>query len=342
MHDCDEHCVSQIRLAERLFDALLADRQPRRSRSTKSPYLLSDPHRLVAEALANCNEIRYPMLMIPRRGSNSPATARRGVVSRLLDTAQGSGIRLVALDELARDAGLTPLAVRRQLARLGARTVRAPGRPAAALIVTPEDAANGAPPPAAWLDAYFRLRNEPYYVGLLSAAAFHGSSSQAVQSTQVLVTRPTRALVLGRVSLRFFVKKDAVATPRIELPGLLAPLAVSTPEATALDLIAFQSRLGGIERVTEVIAGLLPRMTAAGLKSALQAEPAVAVRQRLGYVLEVLGRHRLAAAVRASLPGRLTPVRLKPEGRSGAPSRSPEVKEPWAVYDNVALSKDRS
>ena len=83
-------------------------------------------------------------------------------------------------------------------------------------------------------------------------------------------------------------------------------------------------------------------MTALGLKSALRAEPALAVRQRLGYVLEVLDRQRLAATVRASLPGRLTPVRLKPEGQSGAPSRSPDLKEPWAVYDNVALSRDHS
>lgn len=128
--------------------------------------------------------------MIPQRDSNSTATARRGAVSRLLDTAQGSGIRLVAPDELARNAGLTPLAVRRQVARLGARIVRAPGRPAAALIVSLEDAANGAPPAAAWLDAYFKLRNEPYYVGLPSDAALHGSSAQAVQLTQVLVTQP--------------------------------------------------------------------------------------------------------------------------------------------------------
>lgn len=98
--------------------------------------------------------------MTPRPGSSS--RANRGAVSRLLDAAQSCGDRLVALDKLARDAGLTPLAVRRQLTRLGARTVRVPGRPAAALILSPEGAANGAPPAAAWLDAYSRLRNEPY------------------------------------------------------------------------------------------------------------------------------------------------------------------------------------
>lgn len=72
-------------------------------------------------------------------------------------------------------------------------------------------------------------------MGLLSAAAFHGSSAQTVQVTQVLVTRPTRAIMLGRVCVRFCVKKNVAATPRTELPGLVAPLAVSTPEATALD-----------------------------------------------------------------------------------------------------------
>ena len=86
------------------------------------------------------------MQMIRQPNSNFQSTATRGVVSRLLDAAQGSGIRLVALEELARNAGLTPLAVRRQLTRLGARTVRAPGRPAAALILSPEDVTNGAPP----------------------------------------------------------------------------------------------------------------------------------------------------------------------------------------------------
>jgi len=60
-------------------------------------------------------------------------------------------------------------------------------------------------------------------------------------------------------------------------------------------------------------------------KSALRAEPALAVRQRLGYVLEVLGRQRLAATVRASLPGRLTPVRLK-QRRSLSDAAAPTAR----------------
>ena len=83
-------------------------------------------------------------------------------------------------------------------------------------------------------------------------------------------------------------------------------------------------------------------MTVSGLACALRAEPPLAVRQRLGYVLEVLGRERLAATVHGSLSGRLTPVRLKPDGRNGAPPRSPKFKERWAIDDNVALARGRS
>ena len=83
-------------------------------------------------------------------------------------------------------------------------------------------------------------------------------------------------------------------------------------------------------------------MSVTGLRSAPRAEPALAVRQRLGYVLEVLGRECLAATLHASLPRRLTPVQLKVEGRGGAASRSAGINEPWAVYDNVALLRNLS
>lgn len=78
-----------------------------------------------------------------------------------------------------------PLAVKRQLEYVAERVTRLPGRRSSYLIVPPEHRARGAPPVTSWLGAYFRLREQPYYLGLLSAAAMHGSSQQAVQVTQV-------------------------------------------------------------------------------------------------------------------------------------------------------------
>ncbi|HUI61805.1 MAG TPA: type IV toxin-antitoxin system AbiEi family antitoxin [Steroidobacteraceae bacterium] len=190
---------------------------------------------------------------------------------------------------------------------------------------------------ANWLDTYFGLRRQPYYVGLLSAAALHGSSQQAPQVTQVLATKPMRPMEVGRLRIEFHVKSSVTQTPLALLPGLPAPLAVSTPEATALDLIAFSHRIGGIRRALEVIAGFRSVMTLAGLKEALSAEPQTAVKQRFGYVLALLGLDRLAAEVHKGLSERLAAVTLQTHSEFKYPKTT--VSQPWMVLDNVGLGR---
>ena len=234
---------------------------------------------------------------------------------------------------------MTPLAVRRQLEHLSPRIERLPGRPSAYLLVPPEHRARGAPPLAAWLDAYFRLRDQPYYLGLLSAAALHGSSGQAVQVAQVLTTAPMRPIDIGRLRVDFHVKSHLTGTPLSVLPGMPAPLAVSSPEATALDLVAFSHRIGGIRRAAEVIADLIGAMSLVGLRAALRAELQTAVKQRLGYVLMVLGLDRMAEEVRKCLPERLATARL--QTRAANSQQASEPRLPWMVLDNVGLARER-
>jgi hypothetical protein len=230
---------------------------------------------------------------------------------------------------------MSTLAVRRQLEHLSQRVERLPGRPSAFLIVPPEHRARGAPPVTAWLDAYFQLRDQPYYLGLLSAVALHGSSSQAVQVAQVLTTKPTRPMDIGRLHVDFYVKAHLQQTPLSALAGMPAPLAVSSPAATALDLIAFNHRIGGISRAFEVIADLKSVMTVVGLRAALRAETQASVKQRLGYVLSSLGLERMAEEVRISLPKRLALTLLQTESPVAHGSR--DACQPWMVLDNVGL-----
>lgn len=264
---------------------------------------------------------------------------QRGLVARLLDQLQTGGRLVVAIDELIALSGLTLTAVHRQLEHLSPRVVRLPGRPSACLIVSPEHRVRGAPPVAGWLDAYFHLRGEAYYLGLLSAAALHGSSRQAVQVTQILVTRPLRPVDIGRLHLDFYVKAALTKTPLSRLPGLPAPLAVSTPEATALDLVAYSHRIGGVSRATQVIADLKTAMTVAGLRQALTAETQTSVKQRLGYVLQSLGWERMAAEVQKGLPARLAVVPLQTHAPAGKPAGN--VCRPWMVLDNIGLGSGR-
>ena len=257
----------------------------------------------------------------------------RGVVDALLDDRQEQGRSLVTIDELAGRSGLSLVAVRRQMEHLAHRHVRIQGKPAAYLLVPPEYRSVGAPPVKWWLDAYCRLRNQPYYLGLLSAAEMHGSSHQAVQVTQVLTVRPMRQITVGMFRIEFFVKKDLQQTPVMQLPGQRARLAVSTPEATAMDLIAYYHAIGGVARAAEVIAGMKSSITVRGLRTALKAESESAIKQRLGYVFQTIGWEAMAAEVQRHLGHKLAPAVLQPR----AATRHGPINLPWNVIDNIGL-----
>ncbi len=265
---------------------------------------------------------------------------RYGAIAAQLDKLQAQGRLVASVDELSRTCGLSYLAARRQLERLAPRAVRLPGRPSTVLLVSPEHRARGAAPVAAWLDAYMRYREQRYYLGLLSAAALHGAAQQAPQVTQIITEFALRPIEVGRVRVESFVKHHLRRTPLAELAGLPAPLAVSTPEATALDLIAFNTRIGGIHRAAEVIAQMRPAFTAQGLRKALDAEEQTALKQRLGYVLEVLGMQRMAAEVRKSLPERCAVIPLQ----THAPNELARcgAVHPWWILDNARLKEQWS
>ena len=282
------------------------------------------------------------MKMVLKKDISPTALARprrRGFAEQFLEHSQARGEFIVSVDQLAQAGQMTHVAVRRQLEHLSHRVRHLPGRPSAYIIVPPEHLARGAPPVAAWLDAYFRLRGQPYYVGLLSAAALHGSSSQALQVTQILTTKPRRPMDLGRLHVDFYVKKHLRQTPLSTLAGMPAPLAVSSPEATVLDLIAFSDRIGGIRRVTDVIVNLKGMISLVGLRAALHAETQTSIKQRLGYVLSILGLDRMAEEVRRSLPKRLAVVPLQTQ--APVAQRGNDARQPWMVLDNVGLENER-
>lgn len=264
------------------------------------------------------------------------ASRRRGLVARLLDQRQAQGRVLFTSSELAEQGQLSLLAVKRQLAHLDTRVARLPGRPEAFLLVAPEHRERGAPPVLWWLEAYMQLRRQPYYVGLQSAAELHGSSQQAVQVVQVLTNKVTRPMLLGRLRVEFYVKKGVELTPTVLPAGMHAPVAVSTPEATAVDLIEYSHRIGGVARAADVIAGMAPVLTVAGLRRALARDPRHLAHQRLGYILQTLGlKEPLVTEVARHLQKLSRPVPLQ----THLPYTAEGLIEPWFVIDNVGLSE---
>jgi hypothetical protein len=258
-----------------------------------------------------------------------------GAAEAFVDARLALGRVAFSLAELTEASGLSDVAAKFQLLRLRGKVVRVSPRQPFCLIVSPEHRGMGAPPPTWWLQDYFDWLGRPYYLALQSAASCFGSNPQALQVTQVMSDRPLRAVKLGRIQVRFFVKRGIQRTPTQQPIGAVAPLRVSTPEATAHDLIRYAARIGGIERAAETIRPLLPRLRVRELRRVLDAEGEPTVAQRLGFVIEAGGNKPLAQTVRDWLPDELTPVMLIPAtGRRGG---IPLVKR-WQVLNNSELS----
>jgi len=253
-----------------------------------------------------------------------------GSADAFLDQRLTLGRVAFPLADLVKATGLSVTAARNQLLRLKNRVTRVSPRHQFFLIVSPEHSAVGAPPVAWWLHDYFQWLGEPYYLALQSAASSLGSNPQALQVTQVMTKISRRAVEVGRIRIQFFVKRTLEQTPTQPLANAFAPLQVSTPEATAFDLIRYAARIGGIGRVAETIAPLLPLMRPAELRRVLKIEDEPATAQRLGFVLEKLRATDLAKVVKNWLPSNLIVVPLVPGARRDAP----EIKR-WKILNNA-------
>ena len=265
-------------------------------------------------------------------GPNSPEKQRTGAAAAFIDTQLAGGRVAFALDQLVNETGLSVVAAKSQLRRLGRRVTRVSRVHQFFVIVSPEHYAPGAPPVDWWLDDYFQWLGHPYYLALQTAAAVHGSNPQAIQVTQVMTDVPRRPVQIGRTQVVFFVKGGAAATPTQLVPSAFAPTRVSTPAATAFDLIRYAARIGGMGRAIETLRPLLPGVQPADLRAVLEAEAEGATAQRLGCVLEKTGRDRLASVVDAWLPARRPLILL-----STTAAHKPEAPAAarWRVLDNV-------
>ena len=204
------------------------------------------------------------------------------------------GRRTFTREEAEAALGTSRDAVYLALWRLTKRRLLAMPRRGFYLIVEPAHRALGAPPPAVWIDDLMRFHGVPYYVGLLSAAALHGAAHQQPQEFQVVAGTVLRPLTVGRVRIRFFFRRhmDRVATEQVKTPS--GPIPVSTPEMTAYDLVRYRKGAGSMDHVATVLAELAARMDATRLVAVAQAGGEVPVVQRLGYLLEQVGRADLA------------------------------------------------
>lgn len=200
-------------------------------------------------------------------------------------------------------------------------------------IVPVEYAAQGIPPSDWFIEDLMRSLDLPFYIGLLSAASLHGAAHQQVQQLQIVVPRQERPLGVAGLSIRFFQKQDFISTALQSRKGHSGMLPVSTPEATAFDLVRNARHIGGLDAVLTVLSELVESIEPGNLAAAATAESETAQIQRLGWLLDHLDQTFLADALHAALP------KSKPLARAaldpGAPRTGTITGNRWRILENI-------
>jgi hypothetical protein len=270
-----------------------------------------------------------------KQSKNPVVKSRRGSAEAFVDECVAAGRYGFSVADVVRATGLSDRNAKNQLRRLRGRTSKVARWQPFFLINGPAGKAPGAASFDRWLDDYFTWLGRPYYVGLQSAAAIHGSQPQALLTIQIVTDTPRRDAQVGRQKLRFFVKSDCAVSAVQQAPRAFAPMKVSTPETTAFDLVRYAPRLGGIGRTAETLAPMLHLLQPARLKIVLAAEDEISTMQRLGFLLEAMGRAKLAAAVETCLPSHCAciPLAVGATCPAGAPRH-----QRWHVVENAGIT----
>jgi predicted transcriptional regulator of viral defense system len=129
---------------------------------------------------------------------------------------------------------------------------------------------------------------EPYYAGLLSAAQFHGAAHQKPQEFQVVVSTNRPEIRCGQVRVRFVARRNAAEVTTDVVNTARGTLRVSSPEATAFDLVGYPDRCGGLSNVATVLGELAERLRPDRLLQESDHSP-LTWAQRLGFLLEHIG-----------------------------------------------------
>ena len=212
-----------------------------------------------------------------------------------IEALQSSGRYVFTKGEAREVLRLSNIALKNALWRLVRSGRIASPRRGFYVVVPPEYKAAGSIPPSWFIRDLMTYLDRPYYVALLSAAALHGAAHQAPHELQVVTDRPLRPIEIGRVRIRFVKKARVSKTPTVGIKTPTGEIKVSSPEATALDVVRYVEHAGFLSNVATVLNELAERLDAAALARAAEVDGEPVYAQRLGYLLERIGHAALTA-----------------------------------------------
>lgn len=204
-------------------------------------------------------------------------------------------------------------------------------------IITPEYSKQGMLPYHMFIDDLMKSLKKPYYVALFSASALHGAAHQQPMDYFVIAQTPApRSINSKKLKISFVSKNNWEADDIIQKATDAGYINVSSPELTALDLLAYAEK-NGLNRVTTVLHELVQTIKVTQLSRTLKNYKNTPVIQRLGYIMDkVLDEKKIAEVILKSLKNRNVSTVLL----SSHKPKMGETDGTWKVIINMEIESD--
>lgn len=255
-------------------------------------------------------------------------------IADYLTKIQSKGRYSVTLTELKSEFDTSERAILQNIYRLKRKNQLAQVRKEFYVIISPQYSNRGMVPPTLFIADMMQYLNRQYYVGLYSAAALHGAGHQQPMEFQVVTQKPAlRSIKNEKLNINFYTKTDWELEMITEKKTETGYLKVSSPEFTAFDLVSYSRNIGGLNRILPILEDLVDCFKPSSLGKAAKTQKIPNI-QRLGYLLDVLGKESLANPLYRLLSNyvpRKIPLSLLHKKQTGS------INERWNVVVNTEL-----
>jgi predicted transcriptional regulator of viral defense system len=191
--------------------------------------------------------------------------------------------------EVINALGRTPVATCAALRRLKQKGQLARPYKGFYVIVPPEFRDIGCLPVCHFIPSLMEEHlGERYYAGLLSVAEYHGAFHYHPQVFHVMVARNIPGIICGKIRVEFVARKNMEKIPIEDVKTPRGCLKISTPAATAFDLVGYPYHAAGLDNVANILAELHEKIDGVALADIAELSP-IAWSQRLGYLLDLVG-----------------------------------------------------
>jgi predicted transcriptional regulator of viral defense system len=276
-------------------------------------------------------------------------------ISKFVTDLVATGVCCFSYHQAREALGVSDVATRAVLRRLKQKGEIAQPLHGFYVIVPPEYRILGCRPAEHFIKELMEYINTAYYVGLLSAAQYYGAAHHRPQQFQVVTEQKRRPINCGSVRIVFITKKDINNVPTQKFTTTQSIVTISTPEATAMDLIIYANRCGGMDNVLTVLSDLIKKIDPIKLDNLAAQSKETPWMQRFGYMLDLLNsplsevleqriKHtvhkRELATHRASKKLKNVIKNIDSLALKQNKSQNPKINKKWKLIVNKKLEPD--